>query len=768
MTSFEDECVSLGLSVQKDGMKSILDNEKGEEIHDCLFAVAPNNDHDTTFYCASNLSGDERSVIMNSKFEPDMKNSTKTVFLVKKKDESHHNDYNLDENCSSDSNKNADDDDVAREILEYGRLADNKALSSVFVLDNVVLPLLRQGILSKKSIQESNLRSSLHLTYAKKFASRVCRFTEQYERGTRLVVPDNLDMTSFNELREEFSDLKSLEKAAIEWIASIAHVMESEINQPLQKDVKGPMAEVDFWRRRHVVFSDILEQVKNVKIKSSLEVLRVAGSPVCGKLQEKVNDLTKLSVEATENAKFLSTLERHLRTLNDGTLDAIIPTIPSLVDGMRMVWSVSRHYNRDERMVPLMEMVANQVILRVKERVKLHEIMLNQIDESRDVVSKSKKVLKIWRSSYMETRARIEKMGPGQRRWEFDRTRLFEITDYMADICTDVLQVIETIDELKHFLGPDLVSITGENGRVFTVMEEVKLLPKLFKDFQLDPFERSNGKDWSKIMETFNKMVQSIEEDAGESIQTAFRQLRSSVGAYHLVQQFGYMKSRPSIHRIIEQRYQDIFQQYEKESEQIEDYFLKYKDDPPISTGHQKAPGSIAWADGLYLRAKRPILLFQKHGSLLNDGLGLKVKNNYLKFARSIDSYKEHVYHNWQERARLVSYQCLRRPLLKVLGDDQSEANSQRTGSTKTCLHQPSDNTMPSSIQVPSDYSMQLNSHEKHSNSVSTVSVSTRIQTNFSNSVRILIDETKHFDAMGYSVPEGAMHLTLQEQSFNW
>lgn len=66
------------------------------------------------------------------------------------------------------------------------------------------------------------------------------------------------------------------------------------------------------------------------------------GPPLCSKLQEQINDLTKLSVEATENAKFLSTLERHLRTLSDGSIEAAVGTIPSLVDGMRMVWSVSR------------------------------------------------------------------------------------------------------------------------------------------------------------------------------------------------------------------------------------------------------------------------------------------------------------------------------------------------------------------------------------------------------------------------------------------
>ena len=36
----------------------------------------------------------------------------------------------------------------------------------------------------------------------------------------------------------------------------------------------------------------------------------------------------------------------------------MIETIPNLMGSIRLVWVISRHYNNDERMVPLMERVA--------------------------------------------------------------------------------------------------------------------------------------------------------------------------------------------------------------------------------------------------------------------------------------------------------------------------------------------------------------------------------------------------------------------------
>lgn len=68
------------------------------------------------------------------------------------------------------------------------------------------------------------------------------------------------------------------------------------------------------------------------------------------------------------------------------------------------------------------------------------------LDRDKREVSKSKlcdakQVLDQWKSSYFEMRAEIEKSGCYSR-WEFDRRRLFERTDYMASICQDLCNVL--------------------------------------------------------------------------------------------------------------------------------------------------------------------------------------------------------------------------------------------------------------------------------------------------------------------------------------
>ena len=69
------------------------------------------------------------------------------------------------------------------------------------------------------------------------------------------------------------------------------------------------------------------------------------------------------------------------------------------------------------------------------------------LDRDKREVAKSKvhdakQVLELWKSSYFEVRAEIEESGRDQR-WEFDRKRLFERTDYMASVCQDLYNVFQ-------------------------------------------------------------------------------------------------------------------------------------------------------------------------------------------------------------------------------------------------------------------------------------------------------------------------------------
>ena len=73
-----------------------------------------------------------------------------------------------------------------------------------------------------------------------------------------------------------------------------------------------------------------------------------------------------------------------------------------------------------------------------------------------------KSVLEGWHNTYMQVREKIEVSGRDAR-WEFSKPMLFERTNYMAEICSDLSEMVEIVDDFHKFLGPELKAVTGDS-----------------------------------------------------------------------------------------------------------------------------------------------------------------------------------------------------------------------------------------------------------------------------------------------------------------
>ena len=115
----------------------------------------------------------------------------------------------------------------------------------------------------------------------------------------------------------------------------------------------------EFWRERNASLSALVEQLKTDTVKKYLSVLQKADSVIVQNFEIHRAELSNFHTEAKDNVRFLSTLERHFKNITYGAnFHVVLETIPSMMNALRMVWIISRHYNRDERMVPLMERIA--------------------------------------------------------------------------------------------------------------------------------------------------------------------------------------------------------------------------------------------------------------------------------------------------------------------------------------------------------------------------------------------------------------------------
>ena len=131
-----------------------------------------------------------------------------------------------------------------------------------------------------------------------------------------------------------------------------------------------------------------------------LQVLQLLEVPILTQFNYAFGELSKLYVEAKDNVKFLTTLERHFKNITTGSFSTIQETLPSMMHAIRMVWIISRHYNTDERMVPLMERIAFKLSEKVQTEVDIKTILKLRPLEAKKIIKEAKEVLVMWREYY--------------------------------------------------------------------------------------------------------------------------------------------------------------------------------------------------------------------------------------------------------------------------------------------------------------------------------------------------------------------------------
>ena len=86
-------------------------------------------------------------------------------------------------------------------------------------------------------------------------------------------------------------------------------------------------------------------------------------------------------------------------------------------------------------------------------------------------------------------RERIELSGRDQR-WEFDRKKLFELTDYMSLRCADLHEIAEVMEQFYNIFGPELKAVTGDPQQIDEVIKRVDALIVPFEQVPFDIFSK--------------------------------------------------------------------------------------------------------------------------------------------------------------------------------------------------------------------------------------------------------------------------------------
>lgn len=167
--------------------------------------------------------------------------------------------------------------------LEYGCLAGDCLTSLSAVLKEVFTPLLDHqfglGVLAASAIAGDRVASDPSTlpqdapkvgdTLRNEFRSNLQKFESQVTHATQQVKGDvHLSVPNINiddpDIGNDFEAVSLLEGAMEDWSRLIASVVETENAKRVKG--KGPMAEIEFWRRRNASLSALYEQINMPKV----------------------------------------------------------------------------------------------------------------------------------------------------------------------------------------------------------------------------------------------------------------------------------------------------------------------------------------------------------------------------------------------------------------------------------------------------------------------------------------------------------------------
>jgi dynein heavy chain len=627
--------------------------------------------------------------------------------------------------------------------FEFSMLCGDVLDGIANLLHHVYQPVIHKGLIeeAKADVQvDESMKHELR-TNVVKFEQQLRHVVKQSRGDARLFIP-SLQITNTDAAAEDYDVVAEIESALEDWTMVVSTAVETELHK-VGKRVKTPLGEIEFWRERHASLSALYEQISMPKVQQMLQVMKVIDNPQLSSFTYHFGELSKLYLEAKDNVKFLTTLERHFKHLHNGSFQMISESMQSMVNALKMVWVISRHFNSDERMAPLMETIAEMLAKRVREEVRLSEVLSMDFRTGTQLVQEAKDVLAQWSEQYFRTRKKLE--DSSDHRWEFDRKALFGRTDYMGEICANILEILDALDHFKVFLGPELKAVTGDSAGIDEVLKRVEgLVIPLRVPFEEKIFSKEFEKPWEAIRKKFRASVAEIEKMTDKLIKESFRKLRSAEGAFELVQNFQKIGGGPdgsSIKQQINERYNDILEQYLRELDTVKQLFNAHCERPPLYKNFPPVAGAIAWARDLYLRAKKPILRFKKHAGLLNDPLGEKVKSTYLEFARSVDNYITDLFNDWEAIVPPIVMEKLKLPVLRsIAAYTVPPKDLGKTGDKYTSPAAAADGQF---VLPPPPY-----------------------RVHFSHELKMIVMESRYLDKLGFRIPENALNVTLQDNEY--
>ncbi len=400
-------------------------------------------------------------------------------------------------------------------------------------VDRDPLQMLYELLESHSIVKNADPANNFEDKYILRFYKRIKSYAGRVEGELTLNIPRDLRPLyaapfSAEEAAKDSEAVKALNDCCYEWIQSVESVLKDITNSSeAKKEEKGArpeisadgteeettavdndvLKEIQMWEERLRRFRGMEEQLQMNAIERSLLILHAAGNIHAKTLTDYINQIHGLLEEAQDNVKFLSTIRKPTHVLvTSMDFKEMRQTLPNLMNSLRNIWMLSKHFNTDEQITNLLDKITNIIMARVRGFVDFK--LLHTPEKAEHIANESRSLLTGWDESFRKTRRAIEESGR-EARWEFSVQKQFSQVHHASKACSDIAEVANILSQLQHCFTDALIECTRKPQLIIKAKQRTQEMTESFAKLHYDAFDPANAHHWKNHIEWFHREVGS-------------------------------------------------------------------------------------------------------------------------------------------------------------------------------------------------------------------------------------------------------------------
>jgi dynein heavy chain len=451
--------------------------------------------------------------------------------------------------------------------------------------------------------------------------------------------------------------LKHFQDIVTSWCDQITKYMNNDKSkEPIDaKQNSGPEVEIEYWSRRMLTLISITEQLKTKPSRVVTGVLKAralrsepddaaAAATEGGALseQDQIKNLierwrevdlciTDYLNEAKDNVRFLENLRLVIVPLYTEHPKVIADVMDTLMNSMKMIHTLSRHYGTEVRMTNLFERITNQLILRCRDEIysgkNVQQLWQQDPSVVMDKMQASIALCETYMSQYNDTKDKLARMPKGKQ-FNFDEGAIFEkLTKFRRRL----EKLIDMFSSIKQFKSLQEKQIDGIEALVASFDQ----LVGEFRGKGHDLLALDNA-GFERDFVEFAMRNSGLESACQDFMERSLAKLSSIVKQLELMQKFKEVLHREALKDDLQLKYVMIFKLYGEDLFSVQSVYEKNKEDPPIPRNMTRIAGNILWSRQLLRHITKPMKWFKENPKVFRAKESKNIVKRYNKLARTL------------------------------------------------------------------------------------------------------------------------------------